>query len=296
MPPSRNTAAEKISRALWQLYRRPDRPMPWATGGNLPWNDPAFSERMLREHLDQSHGAASRTEEERAAQLPWLQQKLQLAAGDHLLDVTCGPGLYAVPLAQQGINVTGIDFAPAAVRHARQLADAAGVSDLCQIIEADVHEYSFPAQKFDAAMILYGQLAVMSREDAVKLIQNVGQALKPGGVILLELLNPDQVDKSDSSWWFTDHQGLWGDGPFLCLGERQWRREERLSLERYYVVHLESGQFDEITLCDQMYSAAEVGELLNQANFQSPKRFNAWDELSLKDRNEWLIYTSAKTY
>jgi len=26
----------------------------------FPWDDPAFSERMLKEHLNQSHGAASR--------------------------------------------------------------------------------------------------------------------------------------------------------------------------------------------------------------------------------------------
>ena len=49
-----------LAAALWRLYRRPDRPQAWVGGGNLPWNDPAFSARMLREHLDESHGAASR--------------------------------------------------------------------------------------------------------------------------------------------------------------------------------------------------------------------------------------------
>ena len=49
-----------IIAALRQLYDRPQPPVPWRDGGNLPWDDPAFSERMLREHLDQSHGAASR--------------------------------------------------------------------------------------------------------------------------------------------------------------------------------------------------------------------------------------------
>ena len=43
--------------ALWRIYRRPERPQAWVGGGNLPWNDPAFSARMLREHLDESHGA-----------------------------------------------------------------------------------------------------------------------------------------------------------------------------------------------------------------------------------------------
>ena len=29
-------------------------PDPWTEGDNIPWDDPAFSERMLKEHLTQS--------------------------------------------------------------------------------------------------------------------------------------------------------------------------------------------------------------------------------------------------
>ena len=42
-----------FARALWRIYRRPEAAL-WQDGGNLPWNDPAFSARMLREHLDES--------------------------------------------------------------------------------------------------------------------------------------------------------------------------------------------------------------------------------------------------
>ena len=68
----RPAGAEQLADALWRIYRRPDTPAAWQAGGNLPWNDPAFSERMLREHLDESHSAASRTAAERAAQIAWL--------------------------------------------------------------------------------------------------------------------------------------------------------------------------------------------------------------------------------
>jgi hypothetical protein len=37
---------------LWKIYRRPDWNQPLTEAKNLPWNDPNFSERMLREHLD----------------------------------------------------------------------------------------------------------------------------------------------------------------------------------------------------------------------------------------------------
>ena len=67
-----------LSEALWRIYNRPVPPIPWATGGNLPWNDPEFSERMLREHLSEAHGAATRQTPERLALLDWMWQKLKL--------------------------------------------------------------------------------------------------------------------------------------------------------------------------------------------------------------------------
>ena len=52
-----HTEPNTLTRALWRIYNRPDPSPLWQGGGNLPWNDPAFSARMLREHLDESHRA-----------------------------------------------------------------------------------------------------------------------------------------------------------------------------------------------------------------------------------------------
>jgi SAM-dependent methyltransferase len=125
--PSPNNAA-RLAAALWRLYRRPEKPTAWENDGNLPWNDPAFSERMLHEHLDESHSAASRTLAERTHQIEWLWSHLNLRPGSRVLDLTCGPGLYAVALAARGCQVTGVDFSPASVRYAREQALQHGVA------------------------------------------------------------------------------------------------------------------------------------------------------------------------
>ena len=83
----------------WRIYNRSQPARPWEDGDNLPWNDPEFSQRMLREHLDQSHGAASRQRPEILRLVDWLWQQLDLTPGARVLDITCGPGLYAVELA-----------------------------------------------------------------------------------------------------------------------------------------------------------------------------------------------------
>ena len=48
--------------SLTDLVHRAPIPLPWAEGDNIPWHDPEFSQRMLREHLSQAHDAASRSE------------------------------------------------------------------------------------------------------------------------------------------------------------------------------------------------------------------------------------------
>ena len=45
---------------LIDIIRRNPRPAPWSEGEKIPWDDPRFSERMLKEHLSQEHDKASR--------------------------------------------------------------------------------------------------------------------------------------------------------------------------------------------------------------------------------------------
>lgn len=286
---------EQLSNALWRIYRRPHHPKPWQQGGNLPWNDPAFSERMLREHLDQAHGAASRIDEERRLQLDWMWEKLGLQPGLLVCDLTCGPGLYSVELAKRGCQVTGIDFGPAAVAYARGLAQRMNVADRCTIIEQDVRTVELPAATFDAALFIYGQISVFPKAETAQLLTKVATALKPGGKLVVELLNQERVDKTSSTWWFTDNTGLWGDSPFLHLGERFWDEEAELSYERFHILHLETGQYTEVHLCDQTYAIATMQAMMNEAGFARVDVYPRWDGLPLYDNDEWVVYVAHKS-
>ena len=285
-----------LADALWKIYRRPDRPAPWAGGGNLPWADPAFSERMLREHLDDSHGAASRQTAERKIQLDWLWPRLNLQPEARLLDVTCGPGLYAVELARRGCRVTGLDFSPASIAYARDLARSEGVADRCEFVGQDVRQIgdTYRGAGFEAALLLYGQLAVFTKSEAQILLARIADSLRPGGRLALELLDPARVDKTRSTWWFTDETGLWGEAPFLHLGERFWVESEQMSMERYHILHLETGELSEILLCDQTYGTAELSGMLTQAGFQTVEIYPAWAGLPLYDADEWILYVAQK--
>jgi len=75
-------------------------------------------------------------------------------AGKTALDVGCGPGHYAVALAQRGMAlVTGIDFAPAMIELACEKAAAAGVNDYCNFISGDYLTHDFDC-KFDYVILM----------------------------------------------------------------------------------------------------------------------------------------------
>lgn len=296
-PRTDTAAARALQQTLWRIYRRPERPSAWVDGGNLPWNEPAFSARMLREHLDDTHSAASRTSHERSLQIDWLWQQLGLAADHRVLDFTCGPGLYAVELARRGCAVTGIDFGPASIAYAHTAAALAGVADRCTFVEADVRQVELPGNApgapFDAALFLYGQLAVFRRDEAQALLAKLAAALRPGAPLCIELLDQNKVDKTDhATWWYTDEAGLWGDAPYLHLGERFWDAELALSHERFYIVHLPTGRCTEVQLCDQTYSPAELTAMLHQAGFTAVEHCPNWSGLDLYDAQEWDVYVA----
>jgi len=283
-----------LAKALWQIYRRPEHPVPWDQGGNLPWDKADFSQRMLREHLDESHGAATRITKERMLQIDWMWAKLGLQPDLRLLDVTCGPGLYAVEFARRGCEVTGIDFSPASITFAQDLAKTTGVAEQCVFEQQDVRQMDYSGAGFDAATFIYGQLAVFKREEAQALLSRIAGALKPGGKLCVELLNQDRVDKKHSSWWYTDDKGLWGDEPFLHLGERFWNEAEEMSIERFYVIHLETGTLDQITLCDQTYPVETMAQMMKQTEFATVEVYPGWDNLPLYDAGEWIVYVARK--
>ena len=291
--------SHRICDALWHIYHRPQPPPPPHGAANFPWDDPNFSERMLREHLDQSHGAASRPGVEILRLVDWLWDKLSLREGSRVLDVTCGPGLYAVELARRGCVVHGMDFSPAAIRFAQQQAADAGVTERCSFELRDVLTMGVPPDYFDAVLFLYGELATFSPDEATNLLRLCADALhssskQAGGRLVVELLGYEHVDKEDGTWWFADDSGLWGDSPFLHLGERHWYAEQNLSLEQFHIINLETGELHEYTLSDQAYQAKTIESMMRQSGFGHVEVCPAWGGLELTDAKEWVVYVAEK--
>ncbi len=73
------------------------------------WADDHISSRMLEHHLDPDSDIASRNHAFIRRAASWLVDEFDLV-GRRVLDLGCGPGLYAMELARREVEVTGVDF------------------------------------------------------------------------------------------------------------------------------------------------------------------------------------------
>lgn len=85
------------------------------------------------------------------AEIELLRDLLEVRSGDRVLDVGCGTGRHAVPLATMGLGVTGVDLSPEMIAKARERASAAAVD--VELLVADARELP-DLEPFDAAICL----------------------------------------------------------------------------------------------------------------------------------------------
>ena len=105
----------EIIAKLIDLQKKPD---PFTPGEPLFWDDPYISFQMLKAHLDPDTDAASRRPDVIDRSVAWLIQQLGLQPGDSILDLGCGPGLYASRFARAGLQVTGVDYSHRSIGYA----------------------------------------------------------------------------------------------------------------------------------------------------------------------------------
>ena len=104
-----------------------------------------------------------------------------LAVGD-------GEGRNGVWLAEQGWDVTSLDYSADGVAKTEKLAEERGVT--VETVCADASTWDYPAEAFDLIVLLYFHLP---RDAAQRAHAGCVEALKPGGHLLLEGFRKEQV-------------------------------------------------------------------------------------------------------
>jgi SAM-dependent methyltransferase len=143
---------------------------------------------------------------------PYLMAETGNRAPGTALDAGCGEGANAIWLASQGWRVTAVDIASNALSHAREHAEAIGVSGKIDWIEADLTSWVPAAEEFDLVCAHYVHPAGSSEA----LFSRLAASVAPGGTLLL--VDHDPADQYAAGH---DHADQSFD-PGQCLDPGQW--------------------------------------------------------------------------
>ncbi len=144
------------------------------------WYRELFDERYLLffEDLVQQGAAVE--------EIDFIDQALALPGASRVLDLGCGFGRHAIPLAERGYDVTGLDLSPRQLEVARQLGEQLHVR--VDWVERDMRDLS-QLGPFAGCVCLYTAFGYFSDEENLGVLRAVRDVLAPEGRLLLHVNN-----------------------------------------------------------------------------------------------------------
>lgn len=280
---------------------RPSKDGLWNGAYKIPWNDKAFSRRMLKMHLSQDHDMASRRDEVIEKQVHWIQHILLKDKPAKILDIGCGPGLYVNKFEKLGHTCLGIDFSPASIEYAQKTCQNTS------FVLGDVREVDY-GTGFDLVMFLFGEINVFSPEECRKLLSKAYNALNPGGILLLEVHCFDAVRKmgeAPKSWfrsgveqtnhWFDSvmEDGLFSEKPHIALVENNWLEDKKIALTNFWILE-DLKDVAHYVSTTQAYTDDEYLQIMQNSGFANIINNQNFGEPLTDENNTFQLLTGVK--
>lgn len=219
--------------------------------GDAPWYEHFFGEAYLRT-------VRTTTPKEVAVECDFIERALRVPVGARVLDAGCGLGAQTVELAARGYHMVGLDISATMVSRAYDEAEDRGLQ--IDFVRGDMRDITFE-EPFDALLCWGTTFGYFSEEDNERTIRQFHQALRPNGMLLLEVVNRDfLISSQPNQVWFEV------DGA-VCMEETDFDYEaSRLRVKRRVASH--SGQQNDRYYSVRLYALHEIRSLLERNGFR----------------------------
>lgn len=179
----------------------------------------------------------------------------QLPPGGRVLDLACGTGRIAIPLAARGFDVHGLDISERVLEVARRDAPQ------LDFRRGDMRELPWDGGFFDAVVNVWTAFGYFeSQAEDERVLTEVARVLRPGGVFVLDTVNQVSLVRAfrPQAWHELDDGTLWLENRThdLVSGRSQ-----------AHWTFIKGDRRRELSFDHRVYTIPEYGELLRRAGF-----------------------------
>lgn len=116
---------------------------------------------------------------------------LQKYHAKSVIDITCGTGLQAIYLANNGYRVVGCDVSDKLLDIAKSKAKLANLD--IEFIHQDMRMFQNMG-RFDACISMFNAIGHVNNDDFKRVVQNVYNTLNEGGIYVFDIFNLDAIN------------------------------------------------------------------------------------------------------
>lgn len=256
-------------------------------GGNI-WTEEYIAKQMLEAHLNPDFDGASRRNLIIEKTIDYLAKKF-IKENSSILDLGCGPGLYAEKLCRKGYKVTGIDFSENTINYAKRSAEKEKLKIEYKCENFFNLKY---LEEYDAVMQIYGEINTISNEERDKLFKIIYNALKPNGRFIFDISTPALREKCGlKKNWYISEGGFWREKEHIVL-EEGVKYEDNIWLDQYIVADKEGVQVYRNWFHD--YTAETIKQVVQSSGFKVIDMVTLTGE-PLKNNSEWILIIAEKS-
>ena len=227
------------------------------------WDDPHISKGMLKAHLNENQESATRKLDFVKKSVAWINTVLPNHHYNNLLDLGCGPGIYAELFYQYGYQVTGIDLSKRSISYAQASAKQKGFDII--YLRSDYTKSNF-RQHYDLVTLIYCDFGVLPPATRKKLLQKIYNTLSPKGALLFDVFTPLQYDGAvEHKNWQINENGFWHNDWHLVLNAFYRYDNVHTFLNQYTVIN--EDRITTYNIWEHTFSLKELERDLKNAGF-----------------------------
>ena len=203
-----------------------------------------------------------------------------------ILDLCCGQGRHAVPLAKAGYQVTGLDLSTQLLAQAIEAAGREGTE--VEWIQSDMRQIPY-TQAFDAVINIFTSFGYLENEaEDQQVLEQVANSLKPGGLFLLETVYQPKVLRA-----YSPHGIIRYPDGMIVLEERQIdlvSSRNEVSITLLYPDGTRGEQYQSM----RIYTLTELTRMLGYAGLEVREYYGGLDRSPLSLDSRLVILSQRK--